>query len=98
MTRSSFEYNAGKTITDEEYKIIEFVAKYHPSVDRAKEEKQLGELYKNYGMTLIKGMVFVANDVKKTEEKIKNLEDSTADCKKYLKDLKEGKFKVFIAE
>ena len=98
MTRSSFEYNINKTITDEEYKVIEFVAKYHPSIDRAKEEKQLGELYKNYGMSLIKGMVFVANEVKKTEEKIKLLEDSTANCKKYLKELKEGKFKVYFEE
>ena len=98
MTRFGFEYSAGKTITDEEYKIIEFVAKYHPSIDKAKEEKQMGELYKNYGMPLIKGMVFVANEVKKTEKKIKNLEDSTTDYKKYLKELKEGKFKVLIEE
>ena len=98
MTRFGFEYNAGKTITDEEYKIIEFVAKYHPSINKAKEEKQMGELYKNYGMPLIKGMVFVANEVKKTEKKIKNLEDSTTDYKKYLKELKEGKFKVLIEE
>lgn len=98
MTRSSFEYNINKTITDEEYKVIEFVAKYHPSIDRAKEEKQLGELYKNYGMALIKGMVFVANEVKRTESKIKLLEDEEASCKKYLKELKEGKFKVYFEE
>ena len=50
--------------------------------------------YKNFGMPVIKGMVYVANQIKKLDMKIQELE--LEKYKKEKTELENGNFKIYI--
>ena len=58
MTKQEFEsrLEPGKTVTDEQYKIIEYVYTYHPAISNIMGKDQIAYLYNTFGMTVIKDM------------------------------------------
>lgn len=70
MMKHEFEKKLGKPVTRKEYKDIEFVYTFHPSVSNTEGKKQIVELYKIGGMRLIKDMMPTARKAQELENKI----------------------------
>lgn len=54
MTKQEFEIRLedGKTVTGEQYKVIEYVYMYHPAIDAVRGKDQIAILYDMFGMTV----------------------------------------------
>lgn len=57
MMREEFEKLVDKKVTAEDYKVVELVYTWHPSISETKGKKQIAMLYTEFGMTVIRGMV-----------------------------------------
>jgi hypothetical protein len=82
----------GITYENPDYDVICYVFRYHPYFDCADCENRMIELYKTYGIALIKNMVYAARESKKIYARIKKLKDelrithSFIDCVQHLHD------------
>lgn len=56
MMKEEFENLIGKTISKNEYDIIEFVYMWHPAINDVNGKQQMADIYKQYGMSLIRNM------------------------------------------
>lgn len=70
MMKHEFEEKLGNQVTEKEYKDIEFVYTFHPSVSNTEGKKQIAELYKIGGIRLIRDMIPTAKKAQILEEKI----------------------------
>lgn len=62
MMKYEFEDRLSYEVSNEEYKVIEHVYNWHPVFNTMSDPKQgIADLYKNYGMAVINGMVEVAD-------------------------------------
>ena len=99
MRRLDFECQIKQTISDEEYEIIDYVYTHHPSFrDKSNHENinRMAQLYKEFGMSLIKSMVYVANQINKLDTKIQILELELDRYKREKAKLENGEFEVYI--
>lgn len=70
MMKHEFEEKLGKSVTESEYKDIEFVYTFHPSVSNTEGKKQIAELYKIGGIRLIRDMIPTARKAQLLDGKI----------------------------
>lgn len=70
MMKHEFEEKLGKSVTESEYKDIEFVYTFHPSISNTEGKTQIAELYKIGGIRLIRDMIPTAKKAQILEEKI----------------------------
>lgn len=70
MMKHEFEEKLGKPVTESEYKDIEFVYTFHPSVSNTGGKTQIAELYKIGGIRLIRDMIPTAKKAQELENKI----------------------------
>lgn len=70
MMKHEFEKKLGKPVTRKEYKDIEFVYTFHPSVSNTGGKTQIAELYKIGGIRLIRDMIPTAKKAQELENKI----------------------------
>ena len=70
MMKHEFEKKLGKPVTRKEYKDIEFVYTFHPSVSNTGGKTQIAELYKIGGIRLIRDMIPTARKAQELENKI----------------------------
>ena len=58
MTKQEFEarLTGGKTVTNEQYKVIEYVYNFYPAISGTFGKDQIAYLYNTFGMTVIKDM------------------------------------------
>nr|DAU50069.1 MAG TPA: hypothetical protein [Caudoviricetes sp.] len=78
MTREEFESNLsqlhkGGAIrhekpTEEEYKLIEYVYAFHPSISETEGKQQVAYLYENFGMSIFRDMEARANYMRVKED------------------------------
>ena len=68
--KHEFEKCLGNQVTESEYKDIEFVYTFHPSVSNTGGKTQIAELYKIGGICLIRDMIPTAKKAQILEEKI----------------------------
>lgn len=52
MQKQEFEEKIERTVTDEQYKVIEEVYMWHPSIRNTSGKDEVAELYKSFGMTI----------------------------------------------
>lgn len=71
MTKQEFESRATRGFTDTEYKIIEKVYTFHPSVDPVKGKDQIADLFSIFGMRVILDMLPTAEKAEKLEAEIR---------------------------
>lgn len=57
MNRQEFDELTTRKCTDEEYKVIEIVYAFHPSIDESKGKKQIATLFDGFGMRIIADML-----------------------------------------
>lgn len=55
MQKQEFEERIERTVTDEQYKVIEEVYMWHPSIRNTSGKDEVAELYKSFGMTIFHG-------------------------------------------
>ncbi len=70
MMKEEFEQRIGKTISNGDYKIIETVYTFHPSIDNVRGKDQIVELYKIGGMRIMRDMIPTAEKAKSLDENI----------------------------
>lgn len=61
MTKQEFEKRIGAEISQKDYSIVEHVYTWHPSINEVEGKEQIAELYKSFGMPIIKNMMEAAN-------------------------------------
>lgn len=70
MIKCEFEEKLGSQVTEKEYKDIEFVYTFHPSISNTEGKTQIAQLYKLGGIRLIRDMIPTAKKAQILEEKI----------------------------
>lgn len=63
-----------RTVTDEEYKLIEHVYAFHPSISETEGKRQVALLYHEFGIRIFKDMAETAERNRELEADIKRLE------------------------
>ncbi len=66
--------------TNEEYKTIEYVYVWHPSINGYEEQEQIARLYREFGMRII-------YDMEDTARKMESLNEARIKAKKTLEDV-----------
>lgn len=56
MEKHEFEKMIHDTVTDEEYKVIEYVFQWHPAISEAEGKEQIATLYRDFGVVIIRDM------------------------------------------
>lgn len=91
MMKKEFEALVDKKITDNEYKTIEFVYSYHPSIINTTGKQQIADIYKTYGMLVIQDMVETATFARNLEIEKENLRKKLEIVEERMIDVKEGR-------
>lgn len=94
MQKAEFEERIEGRVSDEDYKLIEFVYQWHPVIRNVSGKDEVAELYKSFGMALFRDMEPRAKKVKEVEEQmtscrleIETLTELLAARKEEMKDL-----------
>lgn len=94
MQKHEFEERIESTVSDEDYKLIEFVYQFHPVIRNVSGKDEVAELYKSFGMALFRDMEPRAKKAKEVKEKmtscrleIETLTELLATRKAEMKDL-----------
>lgn len=72
MTKQEFEQRLGWAVSESEYRKIETVYTFHPSVSDTAGKDQIVYLYKTFGMRIIEDMTPTAEKASELQDKIRN--------------------------
>lgn len=72
MQKQEFEERIERTVTDEQYKVIEEVYMWHPSIRNTSGKDEVAELYKSFGMTIFHDMLPRAKKAHELDEILRN--------------------------
>ena len=84
----------GITYEYDDYAIINYVYKYHPYFDCEHSDKVMADLYKTYGISMIKNMIFIAKEAKKIYDHVQSLKNELYECERDLSRYKDGTFTI----
>lgn len=90
MNKQEFEEKIGGWISVEQYRDIEFVYTWHPSVPESNRKEVIAQLYKLGGMRLIKDMMPTANAYRKLSIQRNELKAQIAVCEDAMNSLAQG--------
>ena len=90
MNKQEFEEKIGGLISVEQYRDIEFVYTWHPSVLNVNGKEMIAQLYKLGGMRLIKDMMPTANAWRKLSIHRDELKAQIAVCEDAMNALAQG--------
>lgn len=90
MNKQEFENRIGGFISVEQYRDIEFVYTWHPSVHAVNGKDVIAQLYKLGGMRLIKDMMPTANAYRKLSIQRDELKAQIAVCEDAMNALAKG--------
>ena len=90
MMKHEFEEKLGKSVTEKEYKDIEFVYTFHPSISNTEGKTQIAQLRKIGGNRLIKDMIPTARKAQLLDGKIMTANANLMELKRQLEMLANG--------
>lgn len=96
MTQSEFlgraaAINGGHaTITDEDYKVVEYVYNFHPAINEVVGKDQIAELWAHFGMRVIRDMVPTAEKAEKLGAQIRHLRIELDKAREEMEALRKG--------
>jgi hypothetical protein len=90
MMKNEFEEMIGRSVTDEEYQLIEEVYLWHPAIRSASGKEEVAELYKSFGIVIFYDMYPRAKKAKDIEKNIRMLDKTREELVDKLKLLKMG--------
>lgn len=73
MMKNEFENLIHKSLTDEEYELIETVYMWHPAIRNTSGKEEVAELYKSFGIVIFYDMYPRAMKLKEIDEEIRSL-------------------------
>lgn len=73
MMKQEFEQLVGREVSPREYEIIEKVYTWHPAINETDGKGQIAQLYKDFGISVIRGMEKVAEHMMRLVEEEKEL-------------------------
>lgn len=82
MTKQEFEKRIGTEISQKDYSIVEYVYTWHPSINEVEGKKQMTELYKSFGMPIIKNMMETANYAETLEREMTQAQRQVEELRK----------------
>lgn len=85
---------AQRTISEKDWKYIETVYTFHPSIDNVDGKRQIALLYVAGGMQVIRDMVCTAHQAKELEDDIANAKRRYEEAKQRYEDFKGGRENV----
>ena len=88
MMQCEFEKLIGTEINSDDYRIVEYVYMFHPSIDPVHGKKQIAELYKIGGMAVIGDMVRTAKCAERLEGRMVTLRAQMRDLQQELDTLR----------
>ena len=94
MSREEFEAKLGREINPAEYKDIEYVYTFHPSISETDGKQQIVDLYKLGGIRLIRDMIPTAQEAERLENRIRMLNIKLDEAKREYEALKNGEVKA----
>ena len=90
MMKHEFEEKLGSQVTESEYKDIEFVYTFHPSISNTEGKTQIAQLHKIGGNRLIKDMIPTARKAQLLDGKIMTANANLMELKRQLEMLANG--------
>lgn len=90
MTIQEFRALAQREVTESEYRVIEKVYVYHPSISETEGKHQIAGLFNNFGMRIIRDMLSTAEEAQEYERGISELKERLENIKNKYERLKRG--------
>lgn len=99
MTRTEFEHQVLEVVkegkippepTDEQYKLIEYVYTFHPSISETDGKKQIAMLYVNFGMSIIQDMKPRAELMEKKEAQLRAARMALEEVQREIAEIRAG--------
>lgn len=78
------------TLTEQQYKTIEYVYTWHPAIDAVKGKDQIAYLYSEFGMRVIYDMLPTAQEAEDAEQELELALQKYEDAKARYDKLKQG--------
>lgn len=91
MTKEEFTSRARKPITDSDYKKVEKVYTFHPSIDPNNGKDQIAYLYDTFGMRIIEDMIPTAERAAELDDQIRRARIELDRLMEEYRELKEGR-------
>lgn len=87
MQKHEFEERIERTVTDEQYKIIEAVYMWHPSIRNTSGKDEVAELFKSFGMTIFHDMLPRAKKAQELDEQLRVAQRAVAKIQEEIEEL-----------
>lgn len=87
MQKQEFEERIERTVTDEQYKIIEAVYMWHPSIRNTSGKDEVAELFKSFGMTIFHDMLPRAKKAQELDEQLRVAQRAVAKIQEEIEEL-----------
>lgn len=90
MQKREFEKMIEQPVSDAEYKVIETVYQWHPSVKEVSGKEEVAELYKSFGMAIFHDMLQRAEKNRELENKLRHAQAEVERIKAEMEELSRG--------
>ena len=90
MQKREFEEMIEQPVSDAEYKVIETVYQWHPSVKEVSGKEEVAELYKSFGMAIFHDMLPRAEKNRELESKLRHAQAEVERIKEEMEELSRG--------
>lgn len=90
MTKQEFNERCSVSVTDADYKKVEFVYTWHPSISETKGKDQIAMLVETFGMRIIEDMIPTSQKAQELENKRMSLRTQLDKVNEEYKKLKRG--------
>lgn len=90
MQKREFEEMIEQPVSDAEYRVIETVYQWHPSVKEVSGKEEVAELYKSFGMAIFHDMLPRAEKNRELENKLRHAQAEVERIKAEMEELSRG--------
>lgn len=90
MQKREFEEMIEHPVSDAEYRVIETVYQWHPSVKEVSGKEEVAELYKSFGMAIFHDMLPRAEKNHELENKLRHAQAEVERIKEEMEELSRG--------
>lgn len=90
MQKREFEEMIEHPVSDAEYRVIETVYQWHPSVKEVSGKEEVAELYKSFGMAIFHDMLPRAEKNRELENKLRHAQAEVERIKAEMEELSRG--------
>ena len=90
IIKNELKTDKHKYPTEEEYKLIEYVYNFHPSISETEGKKQVAYLYENFGIAIFRDMEPRANYMRSKEGELAKLRTQMNKVRREMQEAREG--------